>query len=155
MKKILVLFAIIAITFGSTPLWASESELIENRNKMLQEARASVPQISVQDLYKMIEEGQEFVLIDVRDPDEIPNGIVEYENSYQISRGKVEFAAPSRFAKDDPIIVMCLTGGRSSFASQALHDMGYTNVKNVQGGITRWLRAGYPITNPLGSLVSD
>ena len=47
------------------------------------------------------------------------------------------------------IVVHCLSGKRGSIASQMLVDSGYKRVNNIQGGITAWVNAGYPVVvNP-------
>ncbi len=47
------------------------------------------------------------------------------------------------------ILVYCLSGKRGAVASQMLVDSGYKKVYNVQGGITAWVNAGYPVVvNP-------
>jgi adenylyltransferase/sulfurtransferase len=40
--------------------------------------------------------------------------------------------------KDRPVLVHCKMGGRSAKAAQALVDAGYTDVTNLDGGITGW-----------------
>jgi hypothetical protein len=42
--------------------------------------------------------------------------------------------------------VYCKGGSRSAPACQLLVDHGYTNVYNMEGGITAWMQAGYPIS---------
>ena len=49
--------------------------------------------------------------------------------------------------KDDPVILICQTGGRTSSLSRYLvEQMGYTQVYNVRDGISRWIRDGLPVT---------
>lgn len=46
---------------------------------------------------------------------------------------------------ETPIFVYCRSGNRSTTASEALVDMGYTRVVNMAGaGFPDWARAGYP-----------
>ncbi|WP_250868037.1 rhodanese-like domain-containing protein [Methanococcoides seepicolus] len=45
---------------------------------------------------------------------------------------------------DKAILVYCRTGVRSVRASKTLVNAGYTDVYNMQGGITAWMSAGYP-----------
>ncbi len=40
--------------------------------------------------------------------------------------------------RDQSIVVYCKTGGRSARALQLLKDAGFRNVRNMDGGITRW-----------------
>ena len=40
--------------------------------------------------------------------------------------------------RDQPIVVYCKSGARSARATQLLKDAGFRDVKNLEGGITRW-----------------
>ena len=53
----------------------------------------------------------------------------------------------STVGKDDPVILICRTGSRTStLARHLVEHMGYTQVYNVHDGITRWIRDGQPVT---------
>lgn len=54
----------------------------------------------------------------------------------------------SRYAdlpKDRPLLMMCASGARSGAATAFLLRNGWTDVTNVEGGITAWQRAGLPV----------
>ncbi len=44
-----------------------------------------------------------------------------------------------------PIRVYCRSGGRGSLAAATLTEMGYTDVKQVTGGIVDWSKRGFPV----------
>ena len=119
--------------------------------EMLGEARQVIPEQPPAELKKRLEAGEPVVVIDVRDPDEYRDGSIEGANN--ISRGFLEFrvgtAAPE---PTTPIVLYCQTGLRSMLAAKALHDLGYTNVVNLQGGFQRWAQSGLPVVKdtPLG-----
>src|SRR5216683_1868115 len=119
--------------------------------EMLGEARQVIPEQPPAELKKRLEAGEPVVVIDVRDPDEYRDGSIEGANN--ISRGFLEFrvgtAAPE---PSTPIVLYCQTGLRSMLAAKALHDLGYTNVVNLQGGFQRWAQSGLPVVKdtPLG-----
>ena len=48
--------------------------------------------------------------------------------------------------KDSPIIVVCNTGLTSKQACQMLQKAGFSNIHNLQGGITEWRNANLPLT---------
>lgn len=47
--------------------------------------------------------------------------------------------------KNTEIIVYCRSGNMSKTASQDLLDLGYTNVKNLVGGVNAWKDLGYSL----------
>ncbi len=49
--------------------------------------------------------------------------------------------------KDTPIVVYCSIGVRSEDIGEALQKMGYTNVKNLYGGIFEWKNQNQPVYN--------
>jgi len=79
--------------------------------------------------------GDDFVLIDVREPHEWD--ISNIPGAKLIPLGEVD----SRLDEIDPdadIVLHCKMGGRSAKAQDILYANGYTNVRNMVGGITRW-----------------
>ncbi len=51
--------------------------------------------------------------------------------------------------KDDPVILICRTGNRTSTLARYLSEqIGYTRVYNVRDGITRWIGENRPVIRP-------
>lgn len=46
------------------------------------------------------------------------------------------------YGTDVPIITYCLKGPRGLLAGYQLQKMGFSNVKNLEGGILTWLKEG-------------
>lgn len=91
-------------------------------------------EISVQELKEMMDKGEDFQLIDVREE-------FEYEVSnlggVLIPLGGILIEA-DKIAKDKPVIMQCRSGKRSAAAIMQLEQLGYTNLANLQGGILAW-----------------
>jgi sulfur-carrier protein adenylyltransferase/sulfurtransferase len=93
-----------------------------------------IPQISVKELKRRLDAGENVQLIDVREP---------YE--FQIAQigGKLipQNDVPQRLNeidRDREVVVHCKSGGRSQRIAEFLKQAGYEKVANVAGGITAW-----------------
>jgi adenylyltransferase/sulfurtransferase len=93
-----------------------------------------IPQISVKELKRRIDAGEDVQLIDVREP---------YE--YQIAQigGKLipQNDVANRLAeidRDREVVVHCRSGARSQRIAEFLKQAGYPKVVNVAGGILAW-----------------
>jgi rhodanese-related sulfurtransferase len=82
------------------------------------------------------------LLVDVREVDEFRDVRVEGAALIPMST----FAERhTELPKDRPLLVMCAGGTRSAAATGYLLRSGWTDVVNVEGGITAWQRAGLPV----------
>lgn len=95
--------------------------------------------ITVNELKKRLEAGDKFVFIDVREPHEFAEFNLGAE---LIPLATVPEAASGALAehKADEIVVHCRSGARSGQAKQFLMQMGYQNVRNLEGGVLAWQR---------------
>ncbi|MDD4689469.1 MAG: rhodanese-like domain-containing protein [Eubacteriales bacterium] len=92
--------------------------------------------ISAIEAKQIMDTEEDFVIIDARTVEEYKQGHIEGAiviPDYDIAQ-KAEIKIPD---KDKLILVYCRSGRRSKIASQALVDLGYTNVKEF-GGIIDW-----------------
>lgn len=105
--------------------------------ELVAEAKARVPVITCQEFRAMRDAGEDVTLIDVREQDEWDAGHIE--GATHISRGVLEFkigeAVPD---KSKLIVVQCASGGRAALCGEQLQKLGYTNVKNLEGGYKAW-----------------
>lgn len=93
-------------------------------------------QITAKELKAKMDAGEDFQLIDVRQPEEF--AFAKIEGAKLIPLGEII----SRMDEIDPsreTIVQCKAGGRSAMAIQAMQQAGFKGVlKNLAGGITSW-----------------
>ena len=83
-------------------------------------------------------------LLDMREPSEITtNGYVD--GAVNIPTRTLMKNLDKLPAKDQPIIVMCGSGVRSSFGMASLQLLGYTNVKSLAGGFGAWKAANLAV----------
>ena len=98
-------------------------------------ATGRIPEVTVQELKAMRDRGEEFVLVDVREPHEF--AICAFPESVKIPLGTLPQNV-NRLSTADEIVVHCKMGGRSAKAVQFLQDAGFRKVRNLAGGIDRW-----------------
>ena len=99
----------------------------------------SALEIEPAEVKRMMDSGEKFTLIDVRNPSEY--GICKIEGSTLIPLDEIEERDPERLnglGKEDFIVLHCKAGVRSMKALKAMQDMGYHNLKSMRGGITEW-----------------
>ncbi len=92
------------------------------------------------------------IILDVRTQSEYDEG--HLENTVLIPITELESRIDEILQyRDTEIIVYCKVGGRSAQASSILDSNNFTKVFNVQGGITAWESAGYPIIHEFPSWI--
>lgn len=93
--------------------------------------------ITVAELKKRIDSGKRPVLIDVREPFEY--SICHLESSTLIPLDQLSTRL-GELQMDREIVVYCHVGIRSASAAMLLRGSGFTNVRNLLGGIDEWAR---------------
>ena len=109
---------------------------------------ATVQQISVSELKELIETNPRLQLIDVRRPPEYESGHAPRAITAPLS--KLGETLPS--LKLDPskrTAVICAGGYRSSAATSIIQSSGFTDLLNVTGGTSAWIKAGYKVEVPV------
>ncbi|MDX8036268.1 adenylyltransferase/sulfurtransferase MoeZ [Lentzea sp. BCCO 10_0856] len=85
------------------------------------------------------ESGEDFLLVDVREPHEFE--IVRIPGSVLIPKDKIlSGAAFSELPQDKPLVLHCKSGARSAEALAALHKAGFKDAVHVGGGVLAWAR---------------
>ncbi len=115
------------------------------KHSRLQELKRLIPEVTPQQALDL--QGRGTVLIDVREPDEVAQGSAE--GAERIVRGFLELRIEDTIPDPQtPVIVMCGGGTRSLFAAENLRQLGYTDVRSMQGGFARWKEEGLPVHVP-------
>jgi rhodanese-related sulfurtransferase len=125
-----------------TIMFAACTAIYEDGNELASVVKTQINEISVDTLKSMIDNGEEFLLIDIRQPAEYEAGNIP--GSFSIPRGELEFLILDEYfweeqfmytpLKTDKIIVYCKVGGRGALAAKSLNKLGFENVSNLQGG---------------------
>ncbi|MBM4258700.1 MAG: molybdopterin-synthase adenylyltransferase MoeB [Deltaproteobacteria bacterium] len=110
--------------------------------QLMEEARTSIPEVSIDEVKNRVERGENWALLDVREREEYREG--HLEGAVSLPRGFLEMRVEETVAdKSKPIIAYCAGGVRSLIAARTLKEMGYENVVSMSGGYTAWKNAGY------------
>jgi rhodanese-related sulfurtransferase len=97
-----------------------------------------IPAISPEDLKKRLDAQEDFLLLDVRDPEEANFCKIEHPDiNEELIPLHIITARFQELPKDKQIVVYCHHGGRSMMACQFLAGQGY-EVFNLEGGIDLW-----------------
>lgn len=85
------------------------------------------------------ESGEDFLLVDVREPHEYE--IVKIPGSVLIPKDRIlSGEAFSELPQDKPLVLHCKSGARSAEALAALHKAGFSDAVHVGGGVLAWAR---------------
>ena len=98
---------------------------------------ASAPEISVEDLKKKFAANDDFILIDVREPEEFASSRIP--GSVLIPKAAFfDATALDRLPRDKEIILHCRSGVRSAHCLAIIQGAGFMNSRHLGGGILAW-----------------
>lgn len=91
-------------------------------------------EISTIELQEMLNAGETPNLVDVREDDEVAEGMIP--GAVHIPMGNI-VERIAEFNKTEPYIFICRSGGRSGQVTEYLEEQGY-DVTNMAGGMLEW-----------------
>ncbi len=103
-----------------------------------------VPEMSVHEVARKRDAGEQFLLVDVREQHELRlanlgAGVIHVPLS-QLARQRQEALPEELMQQDAEIVIMCHHGNRSAQVAAWLMGQGWTNVWNMTGGIDAYAR---------------
>ena len=112
--------------------------------RIVDDAKTRIREVTIADVKAMLDRGERFHLVDVREESEWANG--HLPRATHLGKGvierDIETAIPDHTAA---IVLYCGGGFRSALAADNLQKMGYTSVVSMDGGWRGWTSAGYPV----------
>jgi len=84
------------------------------------------------------------ITLDVRTPGEYMGGFIQGAQNIDFQSGNFENEIAS-LDKNATYAVYCRSGNRSGQAVKVMHDAGFHNVYNLNGGVIDWTNAGLPL----------
>lgn len=141
-KSIFTVFALFSIVLISCGAPGNSSS--NNGDGTEQTAKkGDYTNVSVSDLKAANESKEEIIILDVRTPGELAGGYVENSINMDVNNSNFKSKAAD-LDKTKTVYVICRSGHRSQTASKALIEMGFSDVRNVEGGFLDWAKKGYP-----------
>ena len=93
--------------------------------------------ISVDEVKKRLDAGEKLNLVDVRQPEETAEFNI---GGIAIPLGKIQTMQTEELEnlKDEEVIFYCRSGNRSGQAALIMEQLGFSNTKNLTGGMLKW-----------------
>jgi len=115
---------------------------------MLNEAKEVCPTTTL----RMSREGA--LLVDVRERDEIDGLAFDVPDLVVMPMSEFERRC-AELPRDRDLVMVCRVGERSLKATYFLMYLGYTRVANMEGGIAKWARKGFPIKGNASAAIAS
>lgn len=96
---------------------------------------AHIEEILPVEVAKKIENDENITIIDVREDEEVKEGMVP--TAKHIPLGQIPNET-DKLPKEQEYVMICRSGRRSMNAAEHMNEKGFSNVKNMQGGMLDW-----------------
>ena len=106
---------------------------------------ATIELVSPEQAAQVIEDAPDgLVVLDIRTPEEFNE--VRIGGATNIDYYATDFADQlDTLDKNDPYVMYCRSGNRTSDAVTTMKELGFTEVYEIDGGIVNWYESGYPV----------
>jgi rhodanese-related sulfurtransferase len=112
--------------------------------QIVEDAKTRIQEVSVEDVQRSLNAGEDFLLVDTREDSEWAAG--HAAGSVHLGKGVIERDIEKQVPDTSTKLVLYCGGGfRSALAADALQQMGYTNVSSLAGGWRAWNQAQMPV----------
>jgi NADPH-dependent 2,4-dienoyl-CoA reductase/sulfur reductase-like enzyme/rhodanese-related sulfurtransferase len=126
------------LNLGYSPPYNVAIDALVNAAQVVENKLTGVAQaISPLEVEKLTEQGEDFMLLDVRTPAEIQEVRLKHPKSFAMPLGKLREKA-AQLPKDKLYIPFCKFSMRGYEAQKILESQGFKNVKFMDGGLVHW-----------------
>ena len=139
MKKYLIVL-VFAVSVSVAFSCNSSSSMSQADSVELQEGIIA-KNVSAAEFKDLIADRADAILLDVRTPDEVAQGVIRNAANIDFYDGSF-IAALDKLDKSKPVLIYCRSGRRSGVAMSKMSELGFTEIYNLQGGIIEWSNAG-------------
>ncbi|HEX7456552.1 MAG TPA: rhodanese-like domain-containing protein [Candidatus Nanoarchaeia archaeon] len=147
-KKLGILLIVVLIALVGGFFLISGSENVEDETPDVRNQAQVIEDITPKEAHSLISDNKEsgdFVIVDLRTPDEYASGHIEgatnldyYSDTF---RDELE-----NLDKNKTYLIHCQSGRRSSAALEIMKNLGFKKVYNMTGGMVEWQAKGLPAT---------
>ncbi|GAB4483735.1 MAG: rhodanese-like domain-containing protein [Thermodesulfovibrionales bacterium] len=129
-------FALLGTSHGYDKEMAAKFDAMFSQ--MTPEMIAKKPcEVNTKQVYEMIKAKEDFVMLDIRTPQEMAMVGITYKNAVKIPMHELfKEQNLKSLPKDKKIVVVCHTGTRAAAVSTALRAAGFMNAFMLKGGIS-------------------
>jgi rhodanese-related sulfurtransferase len=143
MEKKIALLALLTVVFVNT------SGQVSFEDKLKSLYRNSVPLIHAEELKTLLKKNEGIILLDTRALEEY--NVSHIHNAHFIDYKKFRGQSVDSIKRNTPIVVYCTVGYRSERIGEQLMNLGFTNVRNLYGGIFDWVNKGNGVVDSSGN----
>ncbi|HKL26247.1 MAG TPA: rhodanese-like domain-containing protein [Desulfuromonadales bacterium] len=105
--------------------------------------KVEMPRISVNDLKAMLDDDEDFILLDLRLDVDVARYRIESPKRQQVSLNSLQDLY-TEIPQGKKLVVMDKNGKRAGLGARYLTAKGYDDIIVVSGGINEWIKAGLP-----------
>ena len=118
----------------------------------VKEAKSQITEVEVSEVVGHLDDG--YQVLDVREPLEFLSGTID--GAHNVPRGVLEAMCDKQYPshqemmldRDKKWLLFCATSGRAAMAAAVMQQMGFKNVKNINGGMAAWKAAEMHVVIP-------
>lgn len=110
--------------------------------------RHTVPTLPAAALARELRQPAGPLLLDVRTPAEYR--VSHLQGARFVAYDSLKTEQFVGLDRSQPVVVYCSVGVRSERLGERLHALGFSNVRNLYGGLFEWVNEGYPVYNAQG-----
>lgn len=125
--KILIMLLVLSVVLSGC---AKKSDMVEKDDEI-------VTDVSIEEAKEIIESQENLIILDVRTKEEFDAGHIEGAIQIPVEELKNRVSEIEEY-KDEPLLVYCRSGNRSSKAVDILVDNDFTNIKHMNQGYMNW-----------------
>ncbi len=142
----LLLFTFIVVLLSSFVMTGG-CEFITGADNIKTPSEPQIYDITTEKALNLIQENAgnpDFVIIDVRTPEEYNVGYIEGAVNIDFNSEDIREQL-NALDKDKAYLIYCRSGRRSASARDIMSELGFKEVYNMSGGILEWESQGFPV----------